>query len=1104
MQPSEEVAPRFRAQLNAGDRRLLALAAGIIAISGLYVSRNYRAAFPQASLHLELSRAEINSRAEAFLRGRKLDPTGFRQLTLFEPDDDARLYLERQLGLAEANRLMATTVPVWRWRARWYRPPEKEEMVVYLAPDGRLSGFDHKLAEEQPGARLTEQEARRLAEDFLTRQSPAPHKHIESQAVTHPNRTDHVLTWEQEGFRASEATLRRTVIVRGGEVAGYSEYLNLPEQWRRDFTAMRSKNELYTQIAQAAYLLLVLAAMVITVNGIRRGNVQWRTVLLLSGGAGGLTVLAEWNHFPFLLDRRSTASPFVESAVLSLFESIGAGVGVLLYVAAAAAPGEMEYRRFLPGMLSLRGAFSRHGIRTREFFRATAAGYAMAAGHIAFITAFYLAGRSFGVWSPQDVEYSDMLSTALPWIYPLTISVQAATAEEFWFRLLAIPLLKRWTGSTWIAILVPAFVWGFLHANYPQQPAYVRGIEVGVIGVAAGLVLLRFGILATLIWHYTVDAALIGSYLLASDSWYFRLSGAAVAGVALLPLAASIWFYRREGGFLEWARLTNQAVPEPEEKAPAEVRLTLPPAAPAWSPRLFYVAAGGLLLIAIPARPPQFGGFLKVGITRAQAIEAAGRPEAPWRAAAEYLENLDEDVIEYLRQSVGAAEADRAVREHTWTGLWRVRYFRPGEKDTRTVFVDQDGSVRRIDLEPGEDAPGAQLSREEAIERAQGYLRSQGVALDSYSLLDSSSEQRRRRADHQFVWEHRDFRAGEARARISLDMIGDQPSAFRRYIKIPEQWLRERNRTRVREYAFPALAGGFLMLTAITFVTCAGSLAMRWRSYAGVGAGALVVWVISSLNNLPSMWLRYDTAQPANDFLADQMLGRVMWGALATFLAAGGAMVTDTVLRVAHGERRIVPAAWLPVAAFGAAAWAAPRIAVWMGDRVPGERASLVLWQAPAVETAVPGVAVLTGGMTAALATTLAATAILSIGSLLAPRRRWGYGGFSVVCAAASQATSAAQFAYHLAAAAALLGLVVLAVRTHGAAVWSLAGAMFLAATLREGILLASQPPYFWQGLAACATGVAMAAYWVRRMGFAPEASQPAAPPDTPGELEQT
>ena len=154
-----------------------------------------------------------------------------------------------------------------------------------------------------------------------------------------------------------------------------------------------------------------------------------------------------------------------------------------------------------------------------------------------------------GAWAPQDLNYENVVSTYVPWIYPLAIGIYAATSEEFLFRLFAIPYLMRITKSRFLAVVLPAFMWGFLHSNYPQEPAYIRGIEVGLIGIVAGLVMLRWGIWATLTWHYTVDAFLISTSLLRSHGAYLRVSGAMVGGAALIPLAIAAVSYISRGGF---------------------------------------------------------------------------------------------------------------------------------------------------------------------------------------------------------------------------------------------------------------------------------------------------------------------------------------------------------------------------------------------------------------------------------------------------------------------------------------------------------------------------------------------------------------------------
>ena len=121
--------------------------------------------------------------------------------------------------------------------------------------------------------------------------------------------------------------------------------------------------------------------------------------------------------------------------------------------------------------------------------------------------------------------------------------------------------MHRLTNSKFLAVVLPAFAWGFLHSNYPQEPAYIRGIEVGLIGLVAGLVMLRWGIWATLTWHYTVDAFLISTSLLRSHGAYLRVSGAIVGGAALIPLAIAAISYISRGGFAADASLLNSARP---------------------------------------------------------------------------------------------------------------------------------------------------------------------------------------------------------------------------------------------------------------------------------------------------------------------------------------------------------------------------------------------------------------------------------------------------------------------------------------------------------------------------------------------------------------
>src|SRR4030095_897389 len=76
----------------------------------------------------------------------------------------------------------------------------------------------------------------------------------------------------------------------------------------------------------------------------------------------------------------------------------------------------------------------------------------------------------------------------------------------------------------------------------------------------------RWGILATLGWHYTVDAALVGLLLIRSSSLYFRISGIVVGLAVLIPFGYAVYSRMKRGSFEEDQDLLNQA-PDPADVA---------------------------------------------------------------------------------------------------------------------------------------------------------------------------------------------------------------------------------------------------------------------------------------------------------------------------------------------------------------------------------------------------------------------------------------------------------------------------------------------------------------------------------------------------------
>ncbi len=1077
----------------------------VAAASVIYTIFNYQGAFPEASIDLRLSKTEITALAEKFLREQGLSPDGFRNLTLFDPDDNARIYLEREMGLREANRLMQDGVSVWRWRARWFRPPDQEEMLVRLNPAGVVVGFSHVVPEAAPGAKLSKESARRLAEEFLAKRTRVSERLVEEQLQERPARYDYVFTWEQEGFRAKDATYRRTVVVQGDRIGRYSEYLYVPEKWTRDFATLRSSNELYYQAAAVLCVFLILAAVVVLIQSLRRREIRWKPLLIIAAAVGVLMVVNEWNSIPFTIDSMPTSSPYSQSLLRALLLGLGAGVGVFFYVILAAAPGEPLYRASQPQRLSLLHLPSLRAIQTKDFFLAAVVGYGFAAFHIAFVVAFYLIGRRFGVWSPQDVNYSDFLSTRLPWIYPLTIALLASTSEEFWFRLLAIPLLKRYLRSTWVAVIVPAFLWGFLHATYPQQPGYIRGLEVGVIGVAAGFLMLRFGIVATLVWHYTVDAIMIGMFLFQAESWYFRLSGLLVGGAVVFPLVVSFLFYKKHGGFVASPELLNSWQEPPTTPAPAEAAKAAPavrPPAPEWPVKWLYLAAAALALtgLLLP-KAVEFGDFIRVRLSRTDAEAVASRElqsRVPnpgiWKRVTGFQPRLQTAEFEYLRRIAGSRAANQTVRDRTDTGVWMTRYFQPLHKEEWRVYVDQQGKVSRVDHLLDEKAPGARLSPEQARRIAELYLSAkQGIPVDRYRLVDSSVDKKDQRTDYSFVWEDSSFHAGEAQARIELDVLGDEVSGYRRFLKLPEEWLREFQKPRLASLVVPAGLGAAGLLLLVLFIkrlserSAATQHRAHWWGYLTLAVAGACLSALSGINQWLLALAGYDTATPLVRYVSILVMGRVIAAVVMGFALFLAALAADVFLQWAAGDRPLPSPSLLRAAAVVLLLWGCSHVETLLRGMIPGPRLSLPLWEIRGPDTLSPAISVLAPALVYGCLILLALAVVVSAAArFLGPLYRWALAVLAALAYAAGQALTLPQFAYHSAVVIIAIGLVIAVVKICGADLKTYGLAPFGMLVAGPAATLIEQPSPFlrWNGVAAVLAALAAAVLLIRLPRF--------------------
>jgi len=905
-------------RLNRNDARVLLL--WILAgIAGAVVAYTYFfRAFPEASVDFKVSRTEALSIARKFAEEHGAPLGGYDSSIVFELDDTAKTYLEREVGLQQADQMMADQVHIWYWQTRFFRPLQKEEFDVRVDPTGGIVGYQHELEEVAPGARLERAAAQAAAESFLRDTIHADlsqYDFLEAEANLNerPARRDWSFSWERQGFRAKDAPYRLVVSLAGDRVSGYSEFLKVPEAWTRGYERLRSSNNLFELFALIPYAFLVGGCLFVIVSLGRRGVLEWRTGIVLGAFFTVLYFLMTMNQWP--LDRAGydTNTPYSSFFLSQMGEAALMSVVSALLVVLAVVPGEPMYWIFQPKKHKLESALSLPGLRSNEFFTANVIGICLAAAHIGYITVFYIISRKLGAWAPQDINYENaVVSTYVPGLYALTIGLYAAASEEFLFRLFAIPFLQRMTNSRVLAVVLPAFFWGFLHSNYPQEPAYVRGIEIGLIGIVAGLVMLRWGIWATLTWHYTVDAFLISTSLLRSHGIYLPVSGAIVGGAALIPLAIAAVSYLTRGGFETDPSLLNVAHPlggplmvpatpeiEPSPAPETEVTPLAEIAEPVASTShagmssrsLAVLIACGVLGIAALAgiKRETIGDFVRFSINSTEATERANRAlngmridPASYHHAATLTNSFDEYTNEYLRRAIGIPASNRIYRDEVPSAFWAVRYFRDSQKEEYLVILKPDGSLHSVHHTLDEKTPGANLSKEEAQARAEAYLRDEKHAeLTGWNLVETHSDKKPARTDHAFEWEQKtaldpgagQLGAGGAHIRMHVAVLGDEVSGYRIFIKIPETWRdKESRRTPLQiAQAFVGLAGLAVALIAVIVVFLRNLKSpdvarLPWRSLVKFSALLLVAAMASYANRAPLLLMNYLTAMPLTTY----------------------------------------------------------------------------------------------------------------------------------------------------------------------------------------------------------------------------------------------
>ncbi len=935
---------------NHSNRNFIIVFAIIALLFLAFGIANFHKAFPEIGIDFKVPRKVALYTAEEFLKSRHFDLEGYKRTISFRYNGNTKLYLEREVGIERLISLAQDSVDTWYWYVRFFKPLTKLEYNVRIDPKGRIVGFEREVDEEAAAPTLDSLAARALAEAFIDnvmKVNLEEWKLVEQEFTDRPKRRDWTFTYEHSDFKVKDAPYRMTIAVQGAEVSRFHRYLRTPPDWWRGIERERAQNELFQNIATFLAFLTGILILINFFKNIKAGQVPWRTAIIISIILALANIIAGINSIPLTMSYYQTTSGYWTHLATMILFSILTGLfeGLLLMLLIGA--GERLYRQDYPDKMYLPALLTKRGFTSKEMFQATLVGYLLAGFHIGFVVLFYVVGKQLGFWTPADVKYDDVVTTWLPWIYPLAISMGAALLEEFWFRVWGISFFKRLTKSTVLALIIPAFIWGFLHSAYPQQPGFARGIEVGLIGIVAGIVMMRFGIWATLTWHFVIDAIFIGLFLFRSSNAYFWISGLIVCGFLLVPAIVALRVFFKSHRLEVADDLLNRSFESPVEpsryksysvQTPTTAQEQPPSLATPVEPieyrplcehtkrNAIIIGIIGIITLFLP-NPRQFGEDFSVKVDREKALLTAKQalrerfniePDTfltscygmdennePFDILYSRFEGTQNAVLSYLKKYTTLERAEEIYLKIDKVGepRWGFSFKRPIDPVYYQASVSKVDGKCWVNKVLPDSASGAELSLDSAKALAIAAFESVETNPQAFEIKEERSIKRPNRRDWYFVWESIEPAVEKAHYRRSVTLVGDQvqqPSHFR-YLKLPEEWTRAEQKWGVQKFILMALSVivtlGGIVLILVHLGKRFKRKEIEWRTGIIFGVIIAVLVIIGVLNELTMFWKDYSVNIPTANFLTAHIIGNFIGIIMAFFITLVVISIVEALIK---------------------------------------------------------------------------------------------------------------------------------------------------------------------------------------------------------------
>ncbi len=722
------------------------------------------------------------------------------------------------------------------WAVRLFISENIQENYYYFVPNGSQLGFELNIPQDKSLPNLSKAEAVALAQKKINTYhiqgiNPANYQLKDYSEEKLPNRVDHILIFENTKQSLREAKLQITAVVSGDQISKLTPDVKLPENFSRDFAEMMSFNNTLGMIGNIIIVLgyggIILFALY---QGQKTQNLNWQGSLAMTGIITLFLSLNTMNLLPLLW-----FSAYQTTQSITLFLSnnfvdiIYQAINTLITLGPCLVAGEYLDRKTFPNHIHVWSWWHTESASSKETSFLILLAYIIFGITVGYQSIFYLVAQSIpNVWIPTGPLFNpDFISTYVPSLYSFSLSLQAGTLEECLFR--AVPIasavligLRYKRLSLAIAIIIPlqAILFGLAHSSYPQQPFYIRTLELFVPFLGYGFVYLKYGLVPCIIAHYLFDVYQFSMIIFNMNTNMIWIQQSICILWLLIPAIITIK-----------AKIVNkvivgQNIPERFlnknwQPPTALMRKQIPmtkkqntslSTTDKISSALICVLATGIMIFSwthsLRLTAP-------LQMSKSQALKQAQQTaqgqfldmSKKWtiNQTAELINNNKS--IRFLTEHIGQSQLENLLRNPTIITdngnlnlkpflphyAWVIRYalFSGSQTDrSEELIIDLSDHHTAFDHNLSENVEGKSITEEQALKLSHNQLRQDFGDFKNFELIkQSSSVTTSNRVDWQLTFQFKTPPQLEnIKPRVDINISGDRITGKSNYLFIPEKW----------------------------------------------------------------------------------------------------------------------------------------------------------------------------------------------------------------------------------------------------------------------------------------------------------------------------